>query len=127
MFNVHVPQKLIDNKIVSSEYDSTAYGKIYNLDRVPYVKGATVYHGYSITESELTESQENILKELKDTLYCEMYIDKYLFYLKLSNNTYEIISLDEFKENAAPFENGMLINNMSKNLTDYKFLHVKKK
>lgn len=126
IFNVHVPQKLIDNKIVSVKDDSMNYGSIYNLDTVPYVTGANVHHEYPITDSELTASQKQVLNDLEDTLYCEAYIDKYIFYLKLSNGNYEIISLDEFKENVAPFENGMLRKHFSKYLQDYKFVRTKK-
>ena len=125
-FTIHLPQILIDEKIVSEYYESCDYGDIYDLDTVPIVEGAKVYAGYEITETPLSEYQKQILSEFKNIFYCEAYIDQYVFYLKFSPNGYEIISLEEFKKNTSPFPNGRLLSNLKKNSSDYKIVHIKR-
>ncbi|WP_142414491.1 hypothetical protein [Hathewaya massiliensis] len=126
VFNIHIPQKLIDENIVSQFYDYETYGSIYNLDTVPRVTEATIHNRYEITESDLTEQQQETLKKLKNILYCEAYMDKYIFYLKLSPKGYEIISLEEFEKNAGPFSKGKLIKNLKNTSPDYKIVRIKK-
>lgn len=122
---MYTPKELIENNILEDPrsqgfYEDPQHNNEYNYwslileDASDITKSWGIPHSFKVKES-LTEEQKNILNKYKDILYIEMYIDKYLFYLKIGpEKQYEIITKEELVKNVHYTEKRSLVYNIKK-------------